>query len=181
MVGKENKMNVIKELAIKAGLKATHASDREGLSDFDYRAYANLIAKDIITIIQLHMPRNGVSSPENLQSKRHIADIAERYGVTLPITDVDYNLIDNMLAGAKVVEDFGGYEESTHEKQAEFAKKRNYKIPKPEPKTCLMCSEPATWVRSTQFAGDHPFCEEHAKQEDDFNENDSYTFWYEIK
>lgn len=50
-----------------------------------------------------------------------------------------------------------------------------------EKETCLMCSEPATWMRSTQFAGDHPFCEEHAKKESDFNENDSYTFWYEIK
>jgi endogenous inhibitor of DNA gyrase (YacG/DUF329 family) len=40
---------------------------------------------------------------------------------------------------------------------------------------CIMCSQPATWIRSTQFAGDHPFCEEHARQEKDFGENDSYT------
>lgn len=46
---------------------------------------------------------------------------------------------------------------------------------------CMMCGKPATWVRSTQFAGDHPFCEEHAKQESDFCDNDSYTFWYEVK
>ncbi len=47
--------------------------------------------------------------------------------------------------------------------------------------TCIECDKPAVWVRSTQFAGDHPYCLEHAKQESDFNENDSYTFWYETK
>ncbi len=45
---------------------------------------------------------------------------------------------------------------------------------------CLVCNNPATHVRSTQFAGDHPYCKEHAEKESDFNENDSYTFWYEI-
>jgi len=34
----------------------------------------------------------------------------------------------NILAGEAIVEDFGGYEESTHEKQQEFARKRNYPI-----------------------------------------------------
>lgn len=43
---------------------------------------------------------------------------------------------------------------------------------------CMMCDKDATWIRSTQFAGDHPFCEEHARQEKDFGENDSYTYWY---
>lgn len=46
---------------------------------------------------------------------------------------------------------------------------------------CLECDERATWMRSTQFAGDHPYCEKHAKLEKDFGENDSYGFWYEIK
>ena len=44
--------------------------------------------------------------------------------------------------------------------------------------TCLKCGKPAQWVRSTQFAGDHPYCEEHAREEDDFGEDDSYTYWY---
>ena len=35
---------------------------------------------------------------------------------------------------------------------------------------CLVCGQPAKWVRSTQFAGDHPYCEYHAKKEDDFEE-----------
>ena len=37
------------------------------------------------------------------------------------------NLI-NVVAGANQHDDGIGYEESTHEKQAEFAKKRNYPI-----------------------------------------------------
>jgi hypothetical protein len=44
---------------------------------------------------------------------------------------------------------------------------------------CLECDQPAQWVRSTQFAGDHPYCEHHARLERDFGENDSYTQWYE--
>lgn len=47
--------------------------------------------------------------------------------------------------------------------------------------TCMMCDEPAVWIRSTQFAGDHPFCEEHAKLEEGFGVNDSYEFWYKVK
>lgn len=45
---------------------------------------------------------------------------------------------------------------------------------------CMICGKPATWIRSTQFAGDHPFCNEHAEEESDFNQNDSYAFWYEV-
>lgn len=47
--------------------------------------------------------------------------------------------------------------------------------------TCMMCDKPAVWIRSTQFAGDHPFCEEHAKAEKGFGVNDSYEFWYKAK
>lgn len=43
--------------------------------------------------------------------------------------------------------------------------------------TCLECKAPAEWTRHTQFAGNHPYCEYHAKQQDDFGEDDSYTFW----
>lgn len=49
-----------------------------------------------------------------------------------------------------------------------------------ETELCMICGKNATWIRSTQFAGDHPFCEEHAKMESDFCENDSYTFWYKV-
>jgi hypothetical protein len=47
--------------------------------------------------------------------------------------------------------------------------------------TCMMCDKPAVWIRSTQFAGDHPFCEEHAKAENGFGTNDSYEFWYKVR
>lgn len=43
--------------------------------------------------------------------------------------------------------------------------------------TCILCDNPANWIRHTQFAGDHPFCDFHAKQEKDFPNNDSYTSW----
>lgn len=46
---------------------------------------------------------------------------------------------------------------------------------------CIECGAPAKWVRSTQFAGEHPYCEKHAKEESDFGESDSYAFWYEVK
>jgi hypothetical protein len=45
----------------------------------------------------------------------------------------------------------------------------------------MMCDKPAVWIRSTQFAGDHPFCEEHAKAENGFDTNDSYEFWYKVE
>ena len=46
---------------------------------------------------------------------------------------------------------------------------------------CIMCNAAAVWVRSTQFAGDHPFCDKCANQEEDFGKNDSYELWYKIK
>lgn len=46
---------------------------------------------------------------------------------------------------------------------------------------CLVCDSPATDVRSTQFAGEHPYCRTHAQLEPDWGEDDSYTFWREIK
>lgn len=46
---------------------------------------------------------------------------------------------------------------------------------------CLECNEPATWERCTQFAGNHPYCEEHAKQQSDWNDNDSYLYWSTMK
>lgn len=49
------------------------------------------------------------------------------------------------------------------------------------PEPCIECGEPAVWVRSTQFAGDHPYCKKHAEQESDFGENDSYAYWYELE
>ena len=46
---------------------------------------------------------------------------------------------------------------------------------------CDRCNEKAQWVRVTQFAGEHHFCDLHALMEEDFGQNDSYAFWVEIK
>jgi hypothetical protein len=47
---------------------------------------------------------------------------------------------------------------------------------------CLECNKKAVWQRCTQFAGTHPYCEEHAKAESDFKKKDtSYFFWERLK
>ena len=76
------------------------------------RKFAELIAADCIAMIQLHMPRNGVSSPENVISKRHINNIADLYGVALPLPASAYeDQIANIMAGADQMEGDGGYKE----------------------------------------------------------------------
>jgi len=42
---------LIKDLARKAGLIAPYGSDREGLRDFDYRMFAELIVRECIVIV----------------------------------------------------------------------------------------------------------------------------------
>jgi hypothetical protein len=45
------------------------------------------------------------------------------------------------------------------------------------------CGKPIAWVRRTQFAGDHPFCEDCAKLELDFGKDDpggSSFFWQRL-
>lgn len=51
-----------------------------------------------------------------------------------------------------------------------------------EPACCEAdCFEDADWVRVTQFAGDHPYCDLHARQEEDFGKkDDSYFFWVSV-
>lgn len=39
------------------------------------------------------------------------------------------------------------------------------------------CPKEARYIRHTQFAGSHPFCAEHAMQEDDFLDCTSYLDW----
>lgn len=47
---------------------------------------------------------------------------------------------------------------------------------------CIECFAKATWIRRTQFCGDHPYCNQHAKLEKDFGkkDQDGYSFWQEI-
>ena len=42
---------------------------------------------------------------------------------------------------------------------------------------CIECDKPATCTRHTQFAGDHPYCEEHGMEQDDYFVEDSYAYW----
>jgi len=44
-------------------------------------------------------------------------------------------------------------------------------------KQCAVCEQPATWMRYTQFAGNHPFCDKHAELESDFKDGD----WENLK
>jgi hypothetical protein len=47
--------------------------------------------------------------------------------------------------------------------------------------TCILCEEPATWERCTQFAGNHPYCEKHAIMESDFGTDDQDTYWIQLR
>lgn len=47
--------------------------------------------------------------------------------------------------------------------------------------TCLLCDTPAVWIRHTQFAGSHPFCDKHANLEKDFKDENSDNYWENLK
>lgn len=70
--------------------------------------FAQLVATDIIALIRLHMPRNGVNSPENTMSKQHIDNIARVHGVSLPLNNQAY---ESIIAGADQMAGDGGYRE----------------------------------------------------------------------
>jgi hypothetical protein len=52
--------------------------------------------------------------------------------------------------------------------EQEIAKIR--KVNKTKPEKCFDCDEEAIWVNHTQFAGSHYYCDEHARQQSDFDE-----------
>jgi len=81
------------------------------MNDFE-QAFAELIVMDCIATIQLHMPRNGVRSPENVISRQHVNNIADLYGIALPLPNSVYEQqIANIMAGADQMEGDGGYRE----------------------------------------------------------------------
>ena len=53
----------IRELARQAGLIAPYGSDREGLSDFDYREFAELIVRECADVVY---SRSGHATPQDL-------------------------------------------------------------------------------------------------------------------
>ena len=77
----------IKELARQAGLIAPYGSDREGLRDFDYREFAELIVKECIDVVKPTSHHDvwaqsylgGVDGLDLLYSK--IKDIKQHFGV----------------------------------------------------------------------------------------------------
>ena len=52
--------NRIKELARKAGLIAPYGSDHEGLRDFDYRMFADLIVRECADLVDRSISEGGV-------------------------------------------------------------------------------------------------------------------------
>ena len=47
---------------------------------------------------------------------------------------------------------------------------------------CEMCGKKPSWVRRTQFAGNHYFCSTHAEAEEDFGDNSSNNmFWQSLE
>jgi hypothetical protein len=49
-------------------------------------------------------------------------------------------------------------------------------------KSWTRCIKPSEWLRSTQFSGKHPYCDEHAKLQSDFGKDDpSYFYWVSVE
>jgi hypothetical protein len=67
----------IRELARQAGLIAPYGSDREGLSDFDYREFAELIVRDIIKKIE----NEASTYAEPVWAFELVNDIKDAYGI----------------------------------------------------------------------------------------------------
>jgi hypothetical protein len=61
----------IVELAQQAGLKKDHASDREYMSDFDWRAFAELIVRECMSVADL--PKNPSGQWDHFESSEVIA------------------------------------------------------------------------------------------------------------
>lgn len=62
--------NRILELAKQAGLKKEHGADREYIGDFDWRTFAHLVYKDIITVVaaQALLNESAMDVFKNLKS-----------------------------------------------------------------------------------------------------------------
>ena len=69
----------IKELARQAGLIAPYGSDREGLRDFDYREFADMIVRECIAICK------DIDGEDNIDARSGRQDCAveiqEHFGV----------------------------------------------------------------------------------------------------
>ena len=83
----ENEPKSKSRLVIERALEDMDIPKQDRYNVFVPKPYSNKLvqymAEYCIAMIQLKMPRNGVNSPENLQSKKHIKDIAEAFNIDL--------------------------------------------------------------------------------------------------
>jgi hypothetical protein len=68
----------IKELARQAGLIAPYGSDREGLRDFDYRMFAELIVRECLSIVE---PTEDSNDEWCVTLKGTAQEIKQHFGV----------------------------------------------------------------------------------------------------
>lgn len=54
----EKKLELVNELARKAGANIPYGSDSTGLADFDYHQFADLIIKDMLRVVAAHALSN---------------------------------------------------------------------------------------------------------------------------
>ena len=69
----------IRKLALQAGLNAPYGSDHEGLRDFDYRKFAELIIQECL--LQCYI--RGMNDELYLGQLKAAQYIEEHFGVTL--------------------------------------------------------------------------------------------------
>jgi hypothetical protein len=90
--------------------------------------------------------------------------IADDFGVTYK-TLMRSVLVDYATAEAKKLR----FMKRIESIEREISKKRIVKKVSKQEK-CFDCDEEAIWVNHTQFAGSHYYCDEHARQQSDFDE-----------
>ena len=81
------------------------------------------------------------------------------------------------LIGAILTTDYKFEFDSLDGIEAAYKLALNHRSQHPEVICCNECSKPAEFVRRTQFAGNHYFCADHAKQEEDFGTKGESFRW----
>jgi hypothetical protein len=59
------------QLAIRAGLKKDHASDKEYIGDFDWRQFAELIVQECMTVTKNYTCNQGLDYSAPVALARH--------------------------------------------------------------------------------------------------------------
>lgn len=96
--------------------------DLENTIDWEYDELKDIMGQDPVKIPQFFSAVYKCTDAEANEAIKYINMFIEEYD---PTVGVEYNKeVEAMLAKWSSMDE-GGYQESTHEKQAEFAKKRN--------------------------------------------------------